>query len=77
MVYLITFGSLVTYLCYLWLLKVRPAAQVSTYVYINPVVAVILGALFMQEQISWVQVLSLGIILGGVLLVNSVRFKAA
>jgi len=75
--YLVTFGSLVTYLCYLWLLKVRPAAQVSTYVYINPVVAVILGALFMNEQITWVQVLSLAIILGGVLLVNRVRFKAA
>jgi drug/metabolite transporter (DMT)-like permease len=75
--YLVTFGSLVTYLCYLWLLKVRPAAQVSTYVYINPVVAVILGALFMNEQITWVQVLSLVIILGGVLIVNRVRFKAA
>jgi drug/metabolite transporter (DMT)-like permease len=75
--YLTTFGSLVTYMCYLWLLKVRPAAQVSTYVYINPVVAVVLGALFLREQISWVQVLSLLIILGGVLLVNSVRFKAA
>ena len=75
--YLVTFGSLITYLSYLWLLKVRPAAQVSTYVYINPVVAVVLGALFMNEHITWVQVLSLAIILGGVLIVNRVRFKAA
>ena len=38
--YLAVFGSILTYICYLWLLKVRPAAQVSSYVYINPVVAI-------------------------------------
>jgi len=74
-IYLIVAGSLVTYLCYLWLLKVRPAAQVSSYVYINPVVAVLLGAIVAGETISSVQILALMIILSGVLLVNMPKYK--
>jgi drug/metabolite transporter (DMT)-like permease len=73
--YLVVFGSLITYLSYLWLLKVRPAAQVSTYVYVNPVVALLLGIVFMNEHITWVQVVSLLIILSGVLFVNTARYK--
>ena len=73
--YLIVAGSLVTYLCYLWLLKVRPAAQVSSYVYVNPVVAVLLGAIVAGETISSVQILALMIILSGVLLVNIPTYK--
>jgi len=73
--YLATAGSLVTYLCYLWLLKLRPAAQVSSHVYVNPIVAVLLGALFAGEKITPVQIISLAMIIGGVLLVNSSAFK--
>src|ERR1700759_4519702 len=40
--YLIIFGSLIAYSAYVWLLQVRPATQVSTYAYVNPVVAVLL-----------------------------------
>ena len=75
LLYLVTAGSLVTYLCYLWLLKVRHPAQVSSYVYVNPVVAVLLGALFAGEKISAIQIISLAIIITGVLLVNSSKFK--
>ena len=77
LLYLVTAGSLVAYLCYLWLLKVRPAAQVSSYVYVNPVVAVLLGALFAGEKISLLQIISLALILVGVLLVNTPKYKAS
>ena len=77
LLYLVTAGSLVTYLCYLWLLKVRHPAQVSSYVYVNPVVAVLLGALFADEKISAIQIISLAIIITGVLLVNSSKFKTS
>ncbi|MBL7744770.1 MAG: EamA family transporter [Chitinophagaceae bacterium] len=75
LLYLTIIGSLVAYLCYLWLLKIRSAAQVSTYVYVNPVVAVLLGAIIAREKISGIQVVSLLIILGGVLLVNLPKYK--
>jgi len=73
--YLIIMGSLVTYLSYLYLLKKRSPAQVSTYVYINPVVAVLLGALLANESISVLKVIALIVILGGVLLVNLPKNK--
>ena len=50
--YLIVFGSLVGYTCYAWLLQVAPVSLVSTYAYVNPVVAVLLGALFLGESIT-------------------------
>lgn len=70
LLYLIVMGSLVAYLSYLYLLKVRPAAQVSTYVYVNPVVALVLGALVAGEPVGAVQIIALLIILGGLWLVN-------
>ena len=39
LVYLITMGSLVGYMSYVWLLSVKPPALVGTYAYVNPVVA--------------------------------------
>ncbi|MCC6290190.1 MAG: EamA family transporter [Chitinophagaceae bacterium] len=68
--YLVTMGSLVGYSSYVWLLKVRPATQVSTHAYVNPVVAVLLGVFFANEKITAIQLTGLAIILGGVLLVN-------
>ncbi|MBJ6110330.1 EamA family transporter [Hymenobacter sp. BT523] len=68
--YLVVFGSGVAYLAYLWLLQVRPPAVVGTYAYVNPVVAVLLGAGLAHEAISRQQVLALGVILGGVWLIN-------
>lgn len=73
-IYLAVMGSLVTYVSYLFLLKVRPPAQVSTYVYVNPVVAVLLGALLVNERITAWQVVALTIILLGVLLVNLPKY---
>jgi drug/metabolite transporter (DMT)-like permease len=73
--YLAVFGSIVTYICYLWLLKVRPAAQVSSYVYVNPIVAILLGGLIGKESITWLHILSLAVILFGVLLINLPKYK--
>jgi len=74
--YLITFGSILGFSAYVWLLQVRPATQVSTHAYVNPVVAVLLGILFANERISWVQITGLAIILGSVLLINLVKYRS-
>jgi drug/metabolite transporter (DMT)-like permease len=70
LLYLIVFGSLAAYSAYVWLLSVRPATQVSTYAYVNPVVAVLLGVLFANEKLAPLQLVGLGIILFSVLLIN-------
>lgn len=51
--YLIVFGSLVGYLCYIWLLQEAAPVRASTYAFVNPVVAVILGWLLADEALSW------------------------
>jgi drug/metabolite transporter (DMT)-like permease len=68
--YLVIMGSIVAYSAYVWLLQVRPATQVSTYAYVNPIVAVLFGAILAQEKIGFYQLLGLAIILGSVLLIN-------
>jgi drug/metabolite transporter (DMT)-like permease len=50
--YLVVFGSLVAFTAYAWLLAVAPVSQVSTYAYVNPVVAVGLGAVLRDEQVT-------------------------
>jgi drug/metabolite transporter (DMT)-like permease len=70
LLYLIVMGSLVGFMAYVWLLSVKPPSLVGTYAYVNPVVAVFLGWLFIHEEITRQQILALGIILTGVLLVN-------
>lgn len=70
LLYLIVFGSLVGYMSYIWLLSVRPASIVGTYAYVNPIVAVFLGWLILNEKITSSQVVALLVILAGVVLVN-------
>ncbi len=74
--YLVVMGSLVGYSSFVWLLKVRPATQVSTHAYVNPVVAVLLGVFFANETVTAFQLIGLGIILAGVLLVNLAKFNS-
>lgn len=69
-VYLITMGSLAAFSAYVWLLHVRPATQVSTYAYVNPVVAVLLGVFFAGEHMTILQLTGLAVILTSVLLIN-------
>lgn len=75
--YLIIFGSIAAFSAYVWLLKVRPATQVSTYAYVNPVVAILLSLCFTNEKITFIQIIGLFVILGSVLLINLVKYKAA
>ncbi len=72
--FLVIFGSLIAYLSYIWLLKVRPAAIVSTHTYINPLVAVLAGWLLVDEKINATQIIGLSIILFGVLLTNLTKY---
>ncbi len=73
--YLMVFGSIVAYSAYVWLLKVRPATQVSTYAYVNPVVAVLLGVFAGSERLGWREIAGLVVILGGVLLINLAKYR--
>jgi drug/metabolite transporter (DMT)-like permease len=74
-IYLIFFGSIAAFTAYVWLLQVRPATQVSTHSYVNPVIAVLLGVLFASEHISWLQIGGLVIILLSVLLINLAKYR--
>src|SRR3712207_8420054 len=50
--YLVVIGSLVAFTAYVWLLRNAPISQVATYAYVNPVVAIALGALFVDEAVT-------------------------
>jgi drug/metabolite transporter (DMT)-like permease len=64
--YLVTFGSIVGYTAYVWLLANAPLGTVSTYAYVNPVVAIGLGVLFRGEQLTWRLVLGAAIVVAAV-----------
>jgi drug/metabolite transporter (DMT)-like permease len=68
--YLVIFGSILAYSCFVWLMEVRSPAQVSTYAYVNPVVAVLLGVFLASEHVNLLQVSGLIVILLSVLLIN-------
>ena len=68
--YLIVFGSLLAYSAYVFAVSKLPTALVSIYAYINPIVAVSLGALLLQEKMNSNMLLGTCITLGGVWLVN-------
>jgi drug/metabolite transporter (DMT)-like permease len=67
--YLIVFGSWLAFTAYAWLLQNAPISKVSTYAYVNPVVAIALGWLILDENISAVTLLGAGIIVASVALV--------
>lgn len=75
LIYLVIMGSIAGFSAYVWLLQVRSAMQVSTYAYVNPVVAVLLGVFFANEKITTVQIVGLIIILGSVLLINVAKYR--
>lgn len=64
--YLVLFGSLVAFTAYVWLLRAAPLSLVATYAYVNPVVAVALGALILDEA------LTVPILVGGAIVVVAV-----
>ena len=70
LLFLIVMGSLVAYLSFIWLIGIMPPAIVSTHTYVNPVVAVFLGWLLVNEPVNHAQLVCLVVILIGILLVN-------
>ena len=73
--YLITFGSLVGFVSYIWLLKHAPVSMVATYAYVNPLVAVFLGAWLADETLN-ARILVAGlVIIGSVVLINRTKSK--
>ena len=70
LLYLVLFGSVLAYTSYIWLLKVRPAAEVGTHAYVNPLVAVVLGCAAGGEGMTWARMAGLFIILGSIALVR-------
>jgi drug/metabolite transporter (DMT)-like permease len=71
--YLVIIGALVGYTAYIFLLRHCDPAKVATYAYVNPIVAVILGALFASETLSARAVLAAALIIGSVALVITVQ----
>jgi drug/metabolite transporter (DMT)-like permease len=51
--YLVTFGSIIGYTAYVWLLENAPISKVATYAYVNPIVAIALGAIVLHEPLTW------------------------
>lgn len=74
--YLIVFGSCFAYAAYIWLLHEVSPAALGTYAYINPLVAVVLGWLVLQETLSPMQMAGTVVILIGVMLVSISRPRA-
>jgi drug/metabolite transporter (DMT)-like permease len=74
--YLSIVSSLITFMAFMWLIKIQPPAIVSTYSYVNPVVAVLLGWGFAGESMTLVQILGLLVTLLGVLFVNIPKYKS-
>jgi drug/metabolite transporter (DMT)-like permease len=74
--YLSIASSLITFMAFVWLIKIKPPAIVSTYSYVNPVVAVLLGWGLGNEHMTTLQLIALAIILSGVLFVNIPKYKS-
>lgn len=74
--YLVAAGSLVAYPCYIYLLKHSTPALVSTYAYVNPVVAVFLGWLILREPITNRTLVASVIIVAAVAIITTQRAKA-
>lgn len=71
LLYLVVFGSLVGFSAYIWLLGVSTPARVSTYAYVNPVVAVLLGWGFLDEPLTMRVLWAAAIIIAAVAVITT------
>jgi len=74
-IYLIICGSWIGYSAYIWLLEHVPTPKVATYAYVNPIVAVFLGWLLLNEKVDPYMLVGTVIIIGSVALVNTSKLK--
>jgi drug/metabolite transporter (DMT)-like permease len=75
--YLIVFGSGIGFVAYTWLLRNAPTPIVSTYAYVNPVVAILLGSVIVHEPLEGIEIISAMIIIAGVILITTAKSLAA
>ncbi|WP_181307139.1 EamA family transporter [Rufibacter sp. XAAS-G3-1] len=68
--YLVVFGSLIAFSAYSWLTRVAPPAQVSTYAYVNPVIAVFLGWAIAQEVVTGQTIIATVLLVAAVVLIT-------
>ena len=73
LVYLIIFGSGIGFVAYTWLLRNAPTPLVSTYAYVNPMVAILLGSFIGHEPLESLEIISAIIIIGGVVLITTAK----
>ena len=78
--YLAVFDSIIGFVSYTYLLRVLPMAKASTYAYINPLVALVVGYLVLQEPLTATKICGMAVILVGVVLIqqdkpNQVKLK--
>ena len=76
LLYLIVFGSVVAFTAYIWLMRTTTSSVVGTHAYVNPVVAVALGALLGGEHLTVMTIVAAATIVGGVILVLFERSRA-
>jgi len=65
--YLVVFGSLLAFSCFIYALKVLPTTVVMTYAYVNPAIAVLLGWLILSEPVTGYTLAGMALIIAGVL----------
>jgi drug/metabolite transporter (DMT)-like permease len=75
--YLIVVGSLVAFTSFAWVIRHAPLPLVSTYAFVNPVIAVFLGALLLHEVVGPIQLAAGGVIVAGVALIIVARGRMA
>lgn len=75
LLYLVVFGSLIAFTSYIWLLRASSPSLVSTHAYVNPVVAVFLGWLLADEQLSGRTLLASVIIISAVAIITTVKAR--
>ena len=75
MIYLAIFSSIIAYSAFAWLMRVSTPTKVSTYAYVNPLVAVFLGWLLAHETMTPRTLIAAAIIIGSVILINGYKGK--
>lgn len=74
--YLIVFGSLIGFTAYTWLLRTAPTPLVSTYAYVNPIVAVLLGYFIAEEPLTFRILFAAVLVVGSVALISITQQRA-
>lgn len=77
MIYLVLVGSIVGYSSYVYALKYLPVSTVSLYAYVNPVIAVVLGTLFLSEPFSMRIIVASALVFGGIAIVRATPRRVA